>query len=36
MPESREYRFGLFVTQWEKEWLVGEIRDFLEKQRSLH
>jgi hypothetical protein len=28
----RKYRFGLFLTQQEKEWLVEQIRAFLEKK----
>lgn len=27
----RKHRFGLFLTQPEKEWLVGELQEFLEK-----
>ncbi|NER20452.1 MAG: hypothetical protein F6J86_04510 [Symploca sp. SIO1B1] len=27
----REYHFGRFLTRSEKEWLVGEIKAFLEK-----
>lgn len=30
----RKYQFGLFLTQREKEWLVGEISAFLEKMRE--
>ena len=26
---GRKYRFGSFLTEGEKEWLVGEIGDFL-------
>jgi serine/threonine protein kinase len=29
----RKHRFGSFLTQQEKEWLVGEIKAFLEKMR---
>ncbi len=30
----RKYRFGSFLTEGEKEWLVGEIRDFLTNRRD--
>jgi serine/threonine protein kinase len=32
--KSRKYKFGTFLTEPEKAWLVAEIKDFLEKQRS--
>jgi eukaryotic-like serine/threonine-protein kinase len=32
--KSRKYKFGTFLTESEKAWLVAEIKDFLEKQRS--
>ena len=30
--KSRKYKFGTFLTEPEKAWLVAEIKDFLEKQ----
>jgi serine/threonine protein kinase len=32
--KSRKYKFGTFLTEPEKAWLVAEIKDFLEKQQS--
>ena len=32
--KSRKYKFGTFLTEPEKAWLVAEIKYFLEKQRS--
>jgi serine/threonine protein kinase len=32
--KSRKYKFGTFLTEPEKAWLVAEIKDFLQKQRS--
>ena len=32
--KSRKYKFGTFLTEPEKAWLVAEIQEFLEKQRS--
>jgi serine/threonine protein kinase len=31
----RQHRFGSFLTEQEKAWLVAEVKDFLEKQHTL-